>query len=171
MVYEYAWKKGARMNSDPNKIGEELQSLGNEIEPERLVRFACDTEKEVHKCFTWDNKLAGEKLRLSEARHILNSIVTVMVRDVSNLLEDEENTVQIRAYENVMIENGNGECYRAYVPTIDALSDEELRKQVMGRLFNAIATIRKIIQDYKFLGSKSDKINNHLDEIKESLLV
>ena len=62
-------------HADAQKVAEEILSIGAEASPRQIVEKASDSNTELHKCFTWDNKAAAEKWRLHEARHIVSCLV------------------------------------------------------------------------------------------------
>lgn len=73
---KYAWKKGCGFyKADANKVAEEIFSIGNEVTPEQIVEKAKDEETELHKCFEWDDRIAGEKYRKWQARDIVCKLV------------------------------------------------------------------------------------------------
>ena len=61
--------------ADASKVANEIISIGDEAKPEQIVEKARDPESELHKCFIWDDKIAAEKWRLEEARHIVRLLV------------------------------------------------------------------------------------------------
>ena len=62
-------------NVDPNKVAEEIISLGDNAKPDDIVNAARNGDSELHKCFTWDDSEAAEKWRKSEARQLMYRLV------------------------------------------------------------------------------------------------
>lgn len=56
---------------DPQKVMEELKTLGYGIKPDEMVEYArTHPDSELHKCYTWDDTEAARKWRLQESRMI-----------------------------------------------------------------------------------------------------
>ena len=72
----YKWKiPGIFKDADPSKVKEEIDSLGDTVEPSDIVSFAENPNTELHKCFEWDDTEAARKYRISQARNVLRSLV------------------------------------------------------------------------------------------------
>lgn len=80
-------------SGDAQKCYDECQTL-NEVTPENVLNKARDAETELHKCFEWDNTVAGEKYRLIQARDIIRHFVIV----TPEKNEDEE-PIKVRSYQ------------------------------------------------------------------------
>lgn len=61
---------------------EALQDLakknGNELTPKNVVDAARSKDSVLHKAFEWDDKVAGDKYRLMQARVLINSVKVVI---------------------------------------------------------------------------------------------
>ena len=75
----YKWKT-VGFSADPRKVGEELETI-EELTNYSVVDKARDENTELHKCFEWNDTIAGEKFRLQQANHILSSISIVVEKD------------------------------------------------------------------------------------------
>lgn len=62
---------------DPNKVWQEIQTLGDTLKPQDIVEAAQDSKTELHKCFEWDDTEAARKYRLTQARTLLVNLVVV----------------------------------------------------------------------------------------------
>lgn len=60
-------------NADPNLVAAEIGEVGRR--PEDVLEIARNPDTELHKCFEWNDSVAAEKYRLSQARHILTILV------------------------------------------------------------------------------------------------
>ena len=71
------WKTGTEHlhKADPQKVAEEILSIGETFTPQEIVDKARDERTELHKCFTWDDTKAAEKWRKYEARQIVCHLV------------------------------------------------------------------------------------------------
>lgn len=73
------------------KCYRECETL-SEITPENVLDKARDDSTELHKCFEWDNSIAGEKYRLIQARDVIRHFVV-------EYKKDEEEPQKIRTYQ------------------------------------------------------------------------
>ena len=80
-------------NGNAQKCYDECQTL-SEVTPENVLDKARDKETELHKCFEWDNSVAGEKYRLIQARDIIRHFVIVTPEE-----SKEEEPVKVRSYQ------------------------------------------------------------------------
>ena len=67
------WKINGIFKADPQKVCEEIGY--KETTPEEVLNKARNEESELHKCFEWNDEIAGEKWRLQQARQVLNMLV------------------------------------------------------------------------------------------------
>lgn len=75
-MLEAKWKPGFSLfKADAQRVAEELAELGDEITPARILDKARDSDTELHKCFEWDDTVAAEKYRLTQARQIVCHLV------------------------------------------------------------------------------------------------
>ena len=84
---EVTWKSCASSfhKADAQKCFEEMGST--DITPEKVLEIAKDENTELHKCFEWDDGIAGEKYRLSQARQI----ITFLIVKPDERKEEEDN--------------------------------------------------------------------------------
>lgn len=71
------WKEGYGFfnKADANKVAQEIRSIGENATTQQIVDKARDESTELHKCFEWDDAIAGEKYRLVQARHVVCQLV------------------------------------------------------------------------------------------------
>lgn len=72
------WRRevaGIYKGIDAQTVADEINEIGEEVTPEKVLEAARDGGTELHKCFTWDDTIAAEKYRLIEARNILRFLV------------------------------------------------------------------------------------------------
>lgn len=72
-----AWKPGFESLHKANAqlVAEEIASIGENVTPAQIVDKARDGGTELHKCFEWDDSVAAEKYRLSQARQVVCHLV------------------------------------------------------------------------------------------------
>ena len=82
---------------DAEKCYRECQTL-SEITPENVLDLARDENTELHKCFEFDDTIAGEKYRLIQARDIIRHFVIKYTNDGGE--EQKIRTFQITTVTN-----------------------------------------------------------------------
>ena len=74
---KYSWKS-VGFNANAQRVGEELENIG-EITNAKVLEYAKNNiSSELHKCFEWDDSIASEKYRLIQATKLLTSISFVI---------------------------------------------------------------------------------------------
>lgn len=126
MAVRYAWKPGSRVRLDADKAGREMEAVrrdnGGALTPEALLERARSANSATHDHFEWDNTKAAHLHRLSQAGDLIRAITI----DVST--SNVEPAKPIRAFVSV---ERHGE--RSYTSTVHALSDADLRRQVIAK--------------------------------------
>lgn len=69
------WKIKGIYKADAAKVADEIGS--EKITPEQVLEKARNKDSELHKCFEWDDSIAAEKYRLTQARGILLNLYYV----------------------------------------------------------------------------------------------
>lgn len=132
----YAWRPGSRISIDANKAGRELERLrqegGGGLTQDAVVERARSHNSALHKHFDWDDTSAAHKYRLEQAGDLIRSITVDISR--SNLTEKP-----IRAFVNVTQKSGE----RSYQNTLVAMSDKELREQVIRAAWAELLAVRR----------------------------
>lgn len=162
----YKWKSGSRIKANAQKVGEELEVIGYK-DAASVVKAARKSKGELHKCFEWDDTVAGEEYRKEQARLVLRMIVTTL--DVES--DGQAKTISIRAFESVRFadDEGDAEKTMTYVPTVEALSDPELRAQVMDRLEGTISEAETTAKMYAYLVPAFKKTKEKLREARATI--
>lgn len=89
------------------------------ITPSAVVQEAQDERSLLHPLFEWNDGIAGEKFRLFQARLLINSF-RVEIKENSSLPQ----------FVNVRV-NPADDASRAYINITKALSDEDMKRQVI----------------------------------------
>lgn len=163
MVYKYKWN-GHNFPVKADEAGKELERLEKEnglVTPNNLLEAATPEDSVMHPCFTWNDKEAAIKQRLSEARQIIRSIVRVCVSDESKHEEKE-----IRAYVNINPKVGHG-AIGEFVSVERALSEEETRKIVLKKVLDELSAYKKKYQDFSELSKVFSAIDDAKKEFEE----
>ena len=132
------WKIKGLYKADAQKVFDEITSIGEEVTPQEVVDYARDESTELHKCFEWKDRVAAEKYRLSQARSVMQNIITVVTYKDEN---DASKDVVIRAivstntretkYETITRSIENPESFARLRAAM--MRDLEIFKQRYGR--------------------------------------
>lgn len=126
MSVRYAWRPGSRVSIDADKAGREMEDVrrknGGALTPDALLERARSANSAVHGHFEWDDSKAAHLHRISQAGDLIRAITI----DVTHSNVEPPKTV--RAFVSV-----EREGQRSYTSTVHAMSDAELRKQVVAR--------------------------------------
>lgn len=128
MVYQ--WKPEARVKIAAQVAGEELERIrvhnNGRLESEDVVEASRDPDAPLHPAFEWNDAAAAEKYRVEQAKYMIRSITTVIDRP-------EGEPTAIRAFVSVKRDED-----RSYTSVQHALSDEELRLQVVRQAWTEL---------------------------------
>lgn len=118
---KYCWN-ATFYEADANKVGKELERIESkeELTRESVLKFAKNKKSELHKCFEWDDSIAGEKYRLFQASNILTSI---------SIVYEEEPKRTTRMYVNIK----NAENQREYKNIVSVLENDEEYQQLLDK--------------------------------------
>ncbi|SNT19418.1 hypothetical protein [Sphingopyxis indica] len=132
MVYQ--WKPGSVHRIDPQAAGEEMERIrvrqNGRLEAVDVVRESRDPEAPLHDEFEWDDAKAADAHRVTQAMAMIRHI-TVLTPKRSG--ED----APIRAFVSVVRDTD-----RSYTSTAHALSDAELRQQVLDQAWRELEAWR-----------------------------
>lgn len=125
MPVSYSWRPGSRISIDAQLAGREMARIEKGagcLTPELVLERARTANSALHGHFEWDDGKAADQYRLGQAGELIRSITVDITR--SNV----EPPKTVRAFVNVKEDDG-----RHYVATARALSDTELRAQVLAK--------------------------------------
>lgn len=130
----YNWKPRAQIKIDAQAAGAELENIrlahNGRLETGDVVSAARDKASVLHDHFEWDDVAAAEKFRLEQAGYLIRSIeVIVEEGDVAN---------PIRAFVSVTRDSD-----RSYTSIQHAMSDDELRQQVIAQAWSELEAWRQ----------------------------
>lgn len=133
----YSWKNGAHHSPqiEAQVAGEELEKIrvknNGRLENGDVVEAARDKRSPLHPAFEWDDKKAASAYRLDQAGNLIRAIDVIIVKD-----EGEQKP--IRAFVSV-----RREADRSYTSVQHALSDADLRAQVVAQAWAELEAWRK----------------------------
>lgn len=146
----YKWKIEGVWKQDANLVGKELEVLANEnnLTPEAVLNIAKDENSSLHNLFEWNDEIAAEKYRLSQARQIIQQIVVVNNHPNAEARE-------IRAFVTESKNNGHYQLITTVIE--DPITYEVLIKRAKLEL-QAFKDKYKSIVEFKELFSEIDKV-------------
>lgn len=155
MAEQFVWRDGARWPADAQEVGERLSALREAnrgcITPRLVVDDARPEGSPLHDCFNWDDAQAAELHRAETARSLIRS-VRVVVRDEGRAERPVLQYVHVR-----LPDEGP-----AYVTTVRALSDAELREQVMADALDGLRSWQRRYEHIAELGPLFEGIDRLL---------
>lgn len=131
----YKWKSGSRVSADAQKVGEvceRLERKGN-LTPKALVDASRRKNAALHDLFEWDNEIAAEKYRETQASYLIRSIEIVATGT----------SEPVRAFVSVTANVETTE--RTYINVERALSTSGTREEVLAI---ALAELRAFERKY-----------------------
>ena len=60
---------------DPQKVADEILSIGDDVTPQQIVEAAENESSELHKCCEWNDSEAARKYRVIQARDVVRHLV------------------------------------------------------------------------------------------------
>lgn len=131
----YQWKTGSHISIDAQAAGEEMERIrvhrNGRLDQEAVVEAARSEESALHGHFEWDDRKAANSFRLDQAGHLIRCIAIEMPKRGGD-------DAPIRAFVNV-VRDGD----RSYTSTAHALSDADLRQQVLDTAWRELEAWRQ----------------------------
>lgn len=135
MAMVYQWRAEARVKVHPQLAGEELERLrvwnNGRLEPANVVEASRDPGSPLHGEFEWNDASAAGKYRIEQAKYLIRMIAVVTERR-------DGIAAPTRAFVSVQRDED-----RSYTSIGHALSDEELRLQVVRQAFSELEAFHK----------------------------
>lgn len=131
-----SWKIENLYKADATKVVSELETLGEEYTLSDVVEKARDSRSEMHNCFEWDDSIAGQKYRESQAGNMIRQLVIVRGN------EDKPEKTNIR----VFISTGKRD--NTYTSTRLIMKKQDEYEALLER---ALAELRAFKQKYSIL--------------------
>ena len=150
MIYKF--RSGAHVKGVSAQIvGTELERIQEEFGRVDATTILAESERPdapLHPAFEWDDSKAAHEFRLTQARHVANSIVVV------GIFPDEPERA-VRAFVNVRDDTNEN----AYVSVQVALSTPAMRKQMLARALAEAESWRQTYRDYHELAGVFEAID------------
>lgn len=136
----YRWKREG-WGIDATEAGDALEQLriknNGLLTPKAIVHAARSPKSVLHPAFEWDDSTAAEAYREVQAGDLMRSITVVIERQ-----EPHHEDKQTRAFVSVQQEEQVG-----YTSIRHAMSDADLRKQVLERAWKELSEWRQRYAD------------------------
>jgi hypothetical protein len=136
----YNWKLGASIfhKFDAQAVGEEIETLrkklGGSVDADAIVEAARDMSSAMHDAFPWDDEEAAKLHRLEVARRLLRSVTVVMITP-------ERKEITVKAFLSTPTKGAPQKS--TYTSTEYAMSDPELRSEVLKQALRELAALRR----------------------------
>lgn len=136
MVYQrkYEWS-GYSYSVPAQVVGEHVAAIeerDGEVTKESFLDSARSKASPVHKLFDWDNKVAGEKWRLQQAKNILSCLRI-------NIVCEDRAPIKTRAFINIVPGSNNGR----FLSTELAMANLDTRTGVLTRAQQELQSFRE----------------------------
>ena len=118
------------------KVIKEIIEIKNKkgLTAETIIEKATNKKNPLHSFFDWKDTEAAQKWRLHQARLLINEIKVIV--------EDK----QYYAFENVNVSVSNK---KEYVSREEILTNEDLRQQIVQRVFQQLVYWKEQYESYK----------------------
>lgn len=132
MVYQ--WTSGAHCSVPAQTAGEEMERIrvrqNGRLEAADVVRESRDPAAPLHPEFEWDDDKAADAYRVEQAKYLIRHIAVEMQTR-------QGDDTPVRAFVSVVRDSD-----RSYTSTAHALSDVELRQQVLASAWRELESWR-----------------------------
>jgi len=141
MIYEF--KPRAECPVPAQVVGEAVERIAathGGVTPAMLVEHARPKTAPLHPAFEWDDGVAAEEWRRTQARYLLRMLV-IREADAGEAQPPEP----IRAFVSVTTQEGE----RRYLSVVTAMSDAEMRFQIVERAWRELLEWRARYLNYQ----------------------
>lgn len=161
----YKASKGAQFTDEDaqtyGKCVEEIAEKKGKVTPSDIVTEGKNPKSPLFNYFDWDDKNAAEKYRIIQARHLINHLTVVVTINGGELREH-------KAFFNVNETPFDKIKNKVYVTMIRALSEPELRKQVLARAIREVEYWQSKYNEYSEFSEIFDAISKTKKEVGDS---
>lgn len=140
----YHWKSGSRVKIDARKAGRRMEKLRKKNKDHLTTSVVVDDARAktspLHDHFEWSDARAADAYRNEQAGYLIRCLMVT-----GSLSEGSEETIT-RAFVSVVRDDD-----RSYTSIVHAMSDDELRRQVVETAWRELGVWRDRYQEYKEL--------------------
>lgn len=123
------WSANGFYKQDPNDVMREIESIGDVVTPRSIVERARDENHFMHDMFEWDDSVAGELYRETQARQIIRMLVVV----------DEEKKEQPPV--RLLVSTGNRD--QTYTPVKLIVRNEDAYNDLLSRALSELIAFKR----------------------------
>lgn len=160
-MVQYVAKQGSQLKGDIQAEGTFLEALREKdglIDRYSVTDAARDSSSPIHCEFEWDDEVAAEEWRFEQAAYLIRSICVVR-----EAMPDREPQI-VRAFVSV-----SGETNRhAFTSIVVALSDPDLRRQVLERALRELEAWQHKYEQLEELAELFSVVRGVQSKIKEA---
>lgn len=137
------------MPVDAQTAGEELERIagkfGGDLQSKNIVDESRDENAVLHKCFEWDDTVAGELYRIHQADDIRRHIYCIVTKPAE---DTETKSFVVRAWQDVSDDN---QRQGKFIHINTALSDEQTRQRIVENALRELKAFQQKYQSYSEL--------------------
>ncbi len=136
----YDWKKKNLYSVSPQIAGEFLTQLENrdgQLKPSVIVAESLPSSAPLHRCFQWDDSIAGQQYREQQARNLMGNLVTI----VTTTTTEEPRPISMRAFVNIPQPTSR------YISMENALSSEDTYTQLKDKAWAELSSFQAKYKD------------------------
>jgi hypothetical protein len=143
-----SWKVNGIYKADATKVAEEIKIISgndpdNKFTPEGLVNYGKNPKTELHKCFEWNDAVAGECWRINQAQGIIRNLAIVVKKDDSPKTEP----TAVRMFVST------GERDSTYKATLEVVQNVDEYKKLLQQAYADLQVFKKKYQTIKELAN------------------
>lgn len=164
IMKNYSFRQGARVSVSAQIAGTELdrirKSNDGKLMPADIVHESKPKAAPLHNEFEWNNTKAADLWRRDQARYVVSTI-----RVEYEQTKPVEKMIKTRAFTSVETDKGG----RVFIATEEAISDDELRHQILYRAYKQLITARREIIEIGGLVEIIENINSVISMVNDRL--
>lgn len=140
-----SWKIEGIFKADANIVAQEIQSISlnrtdEEFKPQDMVDYAKNPTTELHKCFEWNDEIAADKYRISQAQDVLRNIVIVASKE-----DNQQEKTPIRMF----VSTNNRD--NSYKPVTVVMQNKDEYQRLLQQAYADLQTFKQRYQHLKEL--------------------
>ncbi len=148
MANVYDFRSGRSIkNVNPQEVGETLESIRRDkgtLVAADVLDAAADPDSPLHAAFEWDDSAAAREHRLQQARRLITSVRII----------NSPTGPATPAYVSVRTPDKG----RSYTPTLETMSDDDLRARVLAEARQAIESLERRYASYAGIADLLDRL-------------
>lgn len=159
----YSYSTGYNSKVSAQTVGEVLEEIvnsGEAVSSQSFLDASRDEDSPTHGMFEWDDSVAAEKFRLTQASNIICHLECTeeVYESEPTEVELEEKTVEPTEstyFKSAYVNVAKRSCTfqkAEYVPVAVAMSNEDTRRQVLE---NALVSLKAFERSYSYLNEMS----------------